>query len=89
MKYEYIPTGVCSKKMVIDVDDSSNIINSIQIDGGCAGNIAGICKLVKGRKIDEIISLLNGIPCKNKGTSCPDQLSKALIQIKLKNSCNL
>lgn len=81
MKYEYIPTGVCSRKMVIDVDKSSNVINSVEIEGGCAGNTAGICKLVQGRKIDEIISLLKGTPCKNKGTSCPDQLAKALNQI--------
>lgn len=83
MRYEYIPTGVCSRKMIIDIDKSTNIINNIEIEGGCAGNTAGICKLVQGRKIDEIISLLNGIPCKNRITSCPDQLSKALSQIKL------
>lgn len=81
MKYEYIPIGVCSKKMVIDVDETTNIINSVEIEGGCAGNTAGICKLVKERKIDEIISLLKGIPCKNKNTSCPDQLATALNKI--------
>lgn len=82
MKYEYIPNGVCSRKMIIDIDEEKNIINNVKIEGGCAGNTAGVCKLAKGRKIDEVIELLSGIPCKDKGTSCPDQLAKALKSIK-------
>ncbi len=32
--------------------------------------------------IDEAIKRLKGIPCGNKGTSCPDQLAEALENIK-------
>ena len=40
-----------------------------------------IHKLVEGRKIEEVIKMLKGIPCGVKGTSCPDQLSRALEEI--------
>ena len=57
-------------------------INSVSFVGGCNGNLKGISSLVKGRKIDEVINDLKGIDCNFKGTSCPDQLAKALEEIK-------
>ncbi len=30
-----------------------------------------------GRKVEDVIAMLKGIPCRN-GTSCPDQLARAL-----------
>ena len=51
----------------------------IQFVGGCPGNTKGVAKLVIGRKVEEVIALLKGIPCRN-GTSCPDQLVRALEQ---------
>lgn len=80
MEYRYKPQGVCSMEMIIDVD--KDIIQSVKIIGGCPGNTVGVSNLVKGMKIDEAISKLKGIPCGIKGTSCPDQLSKALEKIK-------
>ena len=81
MKYEYIPSGVCSKKIefVINEDDT---IDSIEVTGGCNGNLKGIAALCKGRKKDEVISLLDGIKCGFKNTSCPDQIAQALKKIK-------
>ncbi len=80
MKYTYTPTGVCSKKMEIEVEN--NIIKSVKILGGCPGNTLGVSKLLVGMNIDEAIKRLKGILCGNKGTSCPDQLSIALENIK-------
>lgn len=82
MKYTFRPEGVCSTEMVIDLD--GDIVRDVQIVGGCPGNTVGVTKLVRGRKIDEVISLLKGIPCRTKGTSCPDQLAKGLEKIKEK-----
>lgn len=76
MIYEYIPHGVCSRKIVIDVD--GDVINSVEFYGGCNGNLQGISKLVKGMKIRDVIKRLENIDCSGRGTSCPDQLSKAL-----------
>lgn len=82
MEYRYRPQGVCSSEMIIDLD--GEIIKSVKIVGGCAGNTVGVSKLVEGRTIDEVINLLKGIPCGYRGTSCPDQLAKALEEIKAK-----
>ena len=82
MTYTYSPVGVCSQKITIDIDDETEIINSISFLGGCNGNLQGIAALAQGKKIDEIISALRGIKCGFKGTSCPDQLAAALQQIK-------
>lgn len=82
MKFEYIPEGVCSMKMIFEID--GNIIKNLEIMGGCPGNTTGVALLVRGKTIDEIINLLKGIPCRGKGTSCPDQVSQALDEYKRK-----
>ena len=81
MQYTYIPKGTCSKQMIIDINEKDNTIKSVKIIGGCPGNTVGVSKLVEGRKIQDVIKMLKGIPCGIKKTSCPDQLSKALEEI--------
>lgn len=73
--YTYNTKGTCSQQIVFDVKD--NIITSVKFVRGCAGNTQGVAKLAVGRDVDEIISLLSGIQCRN-GTSCPDQFAAAL-----------
>ena len=82
MEYRYIPQGVCSMQMVFEIENE--IIKSLKIIGGCPGNTVGVSKLVQGRKIDEVIEMLKGIPCGMRGTSCPDQVAKALEEYKEK-----
>lgn len=82
MQYTYTPEGVCSKQMIIDIDDTNDTVKSVKIVGGCPGNTIGVSKLVEGKKVNEVIELLKGIPCGYRGTSCPDQLAKALEKIK-------
>ena len=83
MKYIYEPQGTCSMQMIFEID--GDVVKDLQIIGGCPGNTIGISALVKGRKVDEIIELLRGIPCGNKGTSCPDQVAIALQEYKENN----
>lgn len=80
MEYRYRPSGVCSMEMIFDIEN--NIVKKLQIIGGCPGNTVGVAKLVENRTIDEVISLLKGIPCGGRGTSCPDQVAKALEEYK-------
>ena len=80
MVYQYEPKGVCSMQMNIEVE--GEIIKSVQIIGGCAGNTKGVSVLVEGMNIDEAIKKLRGIDCRGRGTSCPDQLAIALEKIK-------
>lgn len=86
-KIEYTPVDVCSKKMIITCDN--DIITSVEIVGGCPGNTKGVSKLCEGRNIDEVISLLKGIPCGFRETSCPDQLAKALEKMQEKEEVNV
>ncbi len=76
----YKTHGVCSRAIEFDVDDNQ-ILTHLKFVGGCAGNVQGVAKLAVGRSVDEIISLLDGIQCRNN-TSCPDQLATALKQYK-------
>ena len=80
MEYKYTPEGVCSMKMIFEIEN--NIIKKLKIVGGCPGNTVGVSKLVEGRNIDEVIEMLKGIPCGIKGTSCPDQVARALEEYK-------
>lgn len=77
-KITYIPRGVCSRKIDIEIDDG--IIKSVKYTGGCAGNTQGVAALIAGMSVEEAISRLSGIHCGFKPTSCPDQLAKALEQ---------
>lgn len=76
MEIKYQPHGVCSRQIVIDVEDG--IVNSVKFVGGCSGNTQGVAALAKGMKVDDVIDRLEGIRCNSKPTSCPDQLAKAL-----------
>ena len=79
-KISYIPRGVCSRKIDIEIEDG--IIKSVKYTGGCAGNTQGVAALIAGMSIDEAIERLSGIHCGFKPTSCPDQLANALKEYK-------
>ena len=80
---EYTNRGVCSRKTVIDLAPDGTI-NDISIVGGCNGNTNGLAKLLKGMNARDAILRLKGIDCNGRGTSCPDQVAKALTEA-LKN----
>lgn len=72
----YATHGTCSREIVVETEGGK--IVSVFFAGGCSGNTQGIASLVRGMDIDEAIRRLEGIDCGGKGTSCPDQLAKAL-----------
>lgn len=74
----YKTKGVCSQSIEFEIAD--NIVHNVKFVGGCSGNTQGIAKLVEGMDVDKVISLLEGTNCGMRGTSCPDQLAKALKQ---------
>lgn len=73
---QYTPKGVCSRAMEIDVEDG--VIRAVRVQGGCSGNLQGICSLLKGMTVEEAVARMEGIRCGMKSTSCPDQLARAL-----------
>lgn len=78
-QFSYKPQGVCTMQINFAIDDN-NILHDVQFIGGCAGNTQGIAKLVEGMNVSEVIKRLKDTDCRGRGTSCPDQLSKALEQ---------
>ena len=81
---QYQTQGTCSQLIDVTVDENE-VIQQVFFVGGCNGNLQGISKLVVGQKVDDVIQRLNGIRCGVKSTSCPDQLCRALEQIKQQN----
>ena len=82
MQFEYKTKGTCSQRIIFEITD--NKVHDVEFIGGCNGNLQGICKLVEGMDIDEVINRIDGIHCGMKPTSCPDQLATALKQAKKK-----
>lgn len=76
MAYTYNTKGTCSR--VIELELDGNVVHNVKFTGGCHGNLQAVSKLVEGLTVEEIEAKLNGICCGMKGTSCGDQLSKAV-----------
>lgn len=79
----YTTRGVCS--VFIDIVVEDDVVKEVYFEGGCNGNLQGISFLVKGMKVDDVIERLEGIHCGSKLTSCPDQFTKALGELKKRN----
>ena len=65
----YKTKGTCSR---------DNKVTNVRFLGGCSGNTQGVAALVEGMDVNEAIKRMDGIDCAGRGTSCPDQLAKAL-----------
>ena len=76
MKYTFKPTGVCAMEISFDIDEG--ILKNVNFRGGCSGNTQGVARLCEGREAKDVLNMLEGINCGFKGTSCPDQLAKAI-----------
>ncbi|MBQ7707235.1 MAG: TIGR03905 family TSCPD domain-containing protein [Lachnospiraceae bacterium] len=74
--YEYKTSGTCSQLIKLDLDDDK--VHNVSFVGGCNGNLKSISKLVDGQTVDYIEGMLSGVQCGLKGTSCGDQLAKAV-----------
>ena len=86
-KIEFTPKGVCSSKIIVSCDENDVIkdvkfIEEYRGNQVPEGNTMGVSILCKGKTIDEVINKLEGIDCRNRKTSCPDQLAQALKELK-------
>ena len=78
-KITFKPNNVCSREMIIEHENG--VIVRATIVGGCMGNTQGVCRLIEGMKIEDVITKLKGIKCRGSRTgetSCPDQLAIGL-----------
>lgn len=78
MGYIYKTKGTCSSQIEVELD--GNIVKEVKFTGGCNGNLQAIPKLVYGMTVDEVVNRISGISCNGRGTSCGDQLAKALTE---------
>lgn len=77
MEYIYETKGTCAKRIKFNID--GNVITNVKfLDGGCPGNLQAVPRLVEGKTVEEITSILGGIQCGSRGTSCADQLVQGI-----------
>ena len=76
MTSTYKTKGICAKEIKVNVEDG--VLKAVEFVDGCDGNLKGIAKLVQGMEVAEVVRRLDGVLCGERGTSCPDQLAKAL-----------
>jgi len=76
--FEYKTKGTCSTKINFSIEDGK--LHSIRFEDGCNGNLKALSALLEGIDASFAIKRLKGIRCENKGTSCADQLARAIEQ---------
>lgn len=76
MQYEYKTKGTCSTKIAFDID--GDVITNVRFTGGCNGNLKAVPRLVEGMTVEQIEEKIKGVQCGNRGTSCADQLARAV-----------
>ena len=76
MTCEYKTRGVCANLIRFDLD--GDVVTNVSFNGGCNGNLKAIGKLVEGMKVEDVIERVQGVDCGGRGTSCGDQLARAL-----------
>ena len=75
--YDYLTSGTCSQLISMDLD--GNVVHNISFMGGCDGNLKAIPLILEGWTVEEIEKKLTGVQCGRRGTSCADQLAKAVV----------
>ena len=77
-KFNYTPSGVCSRNISFDIEDGK--LKNVRFIGGCDGNLKAISKLLEGTDAEKAVEILKGNDCGGRGTSCADQLARAVEQ---------
>ena len=75
-EFTYATKGVCSRRITFELD--GNTVKNVRFEGGCHGNTQGLAALAEGMQAEELVKRLKGTNCRGRGTSCPDQLAKAI-----------
>ena len=78
ISFDYKPQGVCARNIHLDLSDDGNKVMGVEFTGGCDGNLKDISKLIEGKPVDWVVSVLEGNTCGRRTTSCADQLTQAL-----------
>ena len=71
MTYTRRNHGTCSLQTEVELNPDHTIV-SVNVLGGCNGNLKGIGQLLVGMKAEDAIARMKGTLCGHKATSCPD-----------------
>lgn len=74
----YKTKGTCSEEIHVELEDG--LIKSVKFVKGCPGLTQALEKMLVGVRAEDAVAKLDGIQCLDRGTSCPDQLARALKQ---------
>jgi uncharacterized protein (TIGR03905 family) len=74
--FNFKTRGTCSTAIHFDIRNGK--VYSLSFDNGCDGNLKALSSLAEGMKKEDLIQRLKGINCDGRGTSCGDQLARAL-----------
>ena len=77
--HSYIPQDVCPSEIHFEIE--KGILTHVHFEGGCDGNLQALSRLIEGMKVADVLAKLKGIDCEGRGTSCSDQLAKALEKV--------
>jgi len=77
--YRYKTKGTCSTEITFEIQEGK--LKDVKFTDGCSGNLQGLSILLEGMEAKKSVSLLKGIKCGYKETSCPDQLSIAISKV--------
>ncbi len=78
--YTYTPRGVCSRQINFEIDDDGKMHN-LKFMGGCDGNLKAIGRLLENADAKHAADILRGNDCGGRGTSCADQLARAIDEV--------
>ena len=77
MKYTFKTENTCAQEIEFTLE--GNVVKNVKfLGGGCPGNLQALPRLVEGMTVEEIEKKIGGIQCGFKGTSCADQLARAV-----------
>ncbi len=74
--YTYTTKGVCARQINFDIEEGK--LHNVSFMGGCNGNTKAVAKLLEGQDAAWAVGILKGNDCNGRGTSCADQLARAV-----------
>ena len=76
ISHDFIPRGVCTRMIHVELDDAGKTIENVSFHGGCPGNLAAISKLLTQRATPPIRprpSWHRALPRQRSTRRLPDQ----------------
>lgn len=75
--HRYNTQRTCARQIRFEIEDGT--LHNVQfLGGGCSSNLGAIATLLEGADAEKVAETFKGNTCGKRGTSCVDQLSRAI-----------